>query len=202
MVVHDGHWPKTQQQRLPIADKWDDCCANYLPQIGSFDMSLTILPCREQDLPAIVEIYNDIITTTNAIWNDDSVDLTNRRQWWQDRLAISCPVLVARERDDVLGYGSYGPFRPQAGYRTTVEHSVYVKADAKGRGIGRAVLAALENQARANGIHAMVGAIAHDNAASIALHRALGFEETARMPEIAVKSGAWQTLVLMQKIIA
>ncbi len=83
-----------------------------------------------------------------------------------------------------------------------MEHSVYVRADCRGRGIGRAMLAALEDAARSGGFHAMVGGIAHDNASSIALHRALGFAEVGRMPEIARKFGQWQTLVLMQKLLA
>jgi L-amino acid N-acyltransferase len=173
---------------------------SFRPKTDPFCMSLTVLPCEEHDLPAIVAIYNDIITTTNAIWSDDVVDLVNRRQWWQDRLAIGCPVLVAKEQDILLGYGSFGPFRPQTGYRTTVEHSVYVTVDAKGKGIGRALLGALEKEARQRGFHAMVGAIAHDNAASLALHASQGFVERGRMPEIARKSDMWQTLVLMQKI--
>jgi L-amino acid N-acyltransferase len=165
-------------------------------------MTVPIFHCRETDLVGIAAIYNHAVQHSNAIWNDALVDVANRRVWWQERALGGFPVLVARESDDVLGYGSFGPFRPFAGYRSSVEHSVYVREDQRGRGIGKAMLRALQAEARQGGFHAMVGGIAHDNAPSIALHAAEGFVEVGRMPEIATKFDTWQTLVLMQKLLA
>jgi L-amino acid N-acyltransferase len=157
--------------------------------------------CEEADLCGIAEIYNHAVAHTNAIWNESVVDVANRRDWWQGRANQGFPVLVARGAEHVLGYGSFGPFRPFDGYKSSVEHSVYVREGMRGAGIGRAMLLALEAEARRLSLHAMVGGIAHDNAPSLSLHRSLGFQEVGRMPEIAKKFGAWQTLVLMQKLL-
>jgi phosphinothricin acetyltransferase len=113
-------------------------------------------------------------------------------------------VLVAVEGgagDKVLGYASYGPFRAFDGYRQTVEHSVYVAEGARRRGVAFALLLALEERARAGGMHVMIGGVAADNASSLALHRKLGFVETGRMPEVGQKFGRWLDLVFMQKLL-
>lgn len=154
------------------------------------------------DLPGILAIYNDAVAHTTAIWNDTPADLDNRRDWWRARVAGGHPVLVAvEEAGAVLGYASYGPFRPFDGYRQTVEHSVYVAEAARRRGVATALLAALEERARAAGMHAMIGGIAAENAASIALHQTLGFTETGRLPEVGRKFGRWLDLVFLQKIL-
>ena len=101
----------------------------------------------------------------------------------------------------MLGYASYGPFRPFDGYRQTVEHSVYVAEAARRRGIARALLTALEARARAGGMHVMIGGIAGDNTPSLRLHEELGFKETARMPEVGQKFGGYLDLVFMQKML-
>jgi phosphinothricin acetyltransferase len=110
-------------------------------------------------------------------------------------------VLVAVEGDAVLGYASYGPFRPFDGYRRTVEHSVYVAENARRRGVGEALLKALEVEARRAGMHAMIGGVAADNEPSLRLHEKLGFVETGRMPEVGQKFGRWLDLVFMQKML-
>lgn len=161
---------------------------------------MRIRPATDTDLPAILTIYNDAVAGTTAIWNDTPVDLANRRQWLADRRARGYPVLVAVDAaaDDVLGYASFGDFRPFDGYRITVEHSVYVAASARRRGIGRALVAALPPLARACGKRVMIGGIEGGNAASLALHAGLGFAETGRLPGVGTKFGCRLDLVFMQ----
>lgn len=151
------------------------------------------------DLDGILAIYNDAVQHTTAIWNDTPVDRTNRAAWLAARTAAGYPVLVATAADGaVLGYASFGDWRAFDGYRHTVEHSVYVHRDARGRGTGHALLAALTGRARALGKHVMVAAIDADNLASLALHRRLGFTETGRMPQVGCKFGRWLDLVWLQ----
>ncbi|KFI26101.1 acetyltransferase [Haematobacter missouriensis] len=150
------------------------------------------------DLPRLAEIYNDILATTDAIWNDAPVDAENRAQWLAARRTQGYPVLVAEEEGRVLGYASFGDFRPFSGYRLTVEHSVHLAAEARGRGVGRVLMQALIEAAREAGKHVMVGAIGASNAASIALHEKLGFTHVGMMPEVGVRQGRWLDLVLMQ----
>jgi L-amino acid N-acyltransferase YncA len=154
----------------------------------------------EADLPGVLAIYNHAVEHTTAIWNDLLVDVDNRLAWWKGRTEAGFPVVVAVDGSGgVLGYGSYGPFRPFDGYRQTVEHSVYVAEGARRRGVATALMAALEAQARTAGMHVIVGGIAADNAPSLALHRRLGFTETGRMPEVGQKFGRYLDLVFLQK---
>ncbi len=164
-------------------------------------MTTIIRPAAEADLPAILAIYNDAVARTTAIWNDQPADLANRRAWFYARSTQGYPILVAVEEAQVVGYGSFGDFRPFEGYRFTVEHSVYVAEGVRRRGIASALLAALEERARDLGKHVMVAGIASDNQASIRLHERLGFVETGRMPEVGFKFGRWLDLVLMQKTL-
>ncbi|MBN9017032.1 MAG: N-acetyltransferase [Rhizobiales bacterium] len=160
---------------------------------------MEIRAAAEADLPAILAIYNDAVVNTTAIWNDDVVDLDNRRAWFAARSAQGYPVLVAEADGAVLGYASYGDFRPFQGYRFTVENSIYVAAAARGRGAGAKLLAALIDHASTAGKHVMVAGITADNAVSLRLHERQGFVETARMPELGFKFGRFLDLVFLQK---
>jgi phosphinothricin acetyltransferase len=153
----------------------------------------------QDDLPAILAIYNDAVLNSTAIWNDRVVDLENRRAWLLDRQSRNYPVLVAEDGDKVVGYSSFGDFRPFDGYRLTVEHSVYVANSARRNGFGRALVEALFKPALSLGKAVMVGGIAADNVASLKLHADLGFIETARMPGVGIKFGRRLDLVFMQK---
>ena len=162
-------------------------------------MTVIVRPATVADLPAILAIYNDAVVNTTAIWNDAVVDIDNRLAWFEARARQSYPVLVADLVGAVVGYGSFGDFRPFDGYRHSVENSVYVAADARRRGVASALLAALIERGRALGKHVMIAGIAADNLASIRLHARHGFTETARMPEVGTKFGRWLDLVFMQK---
>ena len=153
----------------------------------------------EADLPGILEIYNDAVHHTLAIWNETPVDLANRLDWWHARRAQGYPVLVARDSDGtVLGYASFGDWRPFEGFRHTVEHSVYIHPSARGRGVARGLMTALIERAREASKHVMVAGIESGNAASLALHRRLGFTVTAEMPQVGCKFGRWLDLTFMQ----
>lgn len=150
------------------------------------------------DAAGIAAIYNDAVENTTAIWNEIRVDAANRAAWIETRQAAGYPVLVAAEGDAVLGYASFGDFRAFDGYRGTVEHSVYVRGDARGGGLGRKLLAALVPRARGIGKHVMVAAIEAGNAPSIRLHESLGFVPVGTMPQVGQKFGRWLDLALLQ----
>lgn len=153
-------------------------------------------------MAGIAAIYNDAVAHTTAIWNDAPVDAANRREWWQQRRERGYPVLVALGGGgQVLGYASFGDFRAFDGYRFTVEHSVYVHTDARRAGVARALMERLVAEARALRKHALVGAIESGNAASIALHAKLGFQEVGRMPQVGTKFGRWLDLTWMQLLL-
>ncbi len=165
-------------------------------------MSHEIANASEADLPGILAIYNDAVESTTAIWNETLVDLANRRAWLAERTVAGFPVLVARDAAGlVLGYASYGTWRTIEGFRHTVEHSVYVRADQRGKGLGPLLMQALIERARTAELHVMVAAIESQNAASIRLHQRLGFVTTGQMPQVGRKFGRWLDLTFMQLIL-
>jgi L-amino acid N-acyltransferase YncA len=150
------------------------------------------------DLDTITAIHNHAVVHTTAIWNEDPVDLDDRAAWLAERTADGFPVIVAVDDTGVLGYASYGRWRPHSGFRHTVEHSVYVRGDGQGRGIGTALMVELIERARERGIHVMIAAVESGNAASVALHERLGFVEAGRMPQVGAKFGRWLDLSFLQ----
>ena len=162
---------------------------------------MILRPATQSDIAAITAIYNDVIATTNAIYRDDTVDESERRAWYDARIADGYPVIVAESEGEIIGYGVYGNFRFGEGYKNTVEHSIHVKSAHRRKGVGRTILKELIALATKDGRHVMVGGIDSGNEASIKLHKEFGFHESARMEEVAVKSGKLLTLVLMQKIL-
>jgi len=163
---------------------------------------MKICDAEPRDVPAILEIYNWAIRETTAAWTTRQETLDDRLSWFEGRRDQDLPVLVAADADGtVLGFASYGPFRPKEGYRLTVEHTVYVDPAAQRRGIGRALLERLVEIAASRGVHMMIGAVDGDNAASIGLHEALGFKVAGRLPEVGTKFGRWLDLVLVAKVL-
>lgn len=165
-------------------------------------MSLIVRDATLEDAEDILAIYNYAALNTTAVWTDGPADLASRRAWIDARREVGYPVLVAMKGSHVVGFASFGEFRPFPGYRHTVENSVYVDERHHRRGIGRCLVAALIERAAAMNKHAMIAGIDAANAASIALHVSLGFAEVARMPEVGCKFGRWLDLVFMQKQLA
>jgi phosphinothricin acetyltransferase len=159
---------------------------------------LRVRDAVEADLPALTAIHNAAVRTTTAIWDEEEVTEDERLAWWRTRTAVGHPVLVAEVDGAVCGYASYGQWRPKSGYRLTVENSLYVDAAVHRRGIGRALLAALVDRARAQGLHRMIGMIESENLPSIALHQREGFRIVGHMPEVGQKFGRWLGLTVLQ----
>ncbi len=154
------------------------------------------------DLEAILEIYNDAVINTVAIWNEQTVDLQDRREWLIQHEDHGYPVLVGvDDNDDVLGYATFGDWRPWEGYRHSVEHSVYVRSDRRGGGIGKRLMRELIDCARTTGKHVMVAGIEASNEGSIRLHKKLGFQEIGTLREVGSKFGRWLDLTFMQLIL-
>jgi phosphinothricin acetyltransferase len=166
-------------------------------------MTVEIRDALPADLPGILSIYNDAVANTTAIWNDSLVDLANRQAWYDLRQQQGYPILVAADgTGQVLGYASFGDWRPFDGFRHSVENSVYVRDGQRGLGLGAKLLAPLLDRARACGKHVVVAAIESGNASSIRLHERHGFSVTGQMPQVGTKFGRWLDLTFMQLILA
>jgi L-amino acid N-acyltransferase len=161
-------------------------------------MSFWIEDAREEDIPAITVILNRAAADSTATWHEYPKSDAEMADWFAARKK-DYVVLAARDGSGLLGYASYGPFRAPSGYRLSAEHSIYVREDRRGHGIGKALLTALIERARGQGLHALIGGVDADNALSIALHKAFGFQETGRLPEVGRKFDRWLTLVFLQK---
>lgn len=153
------------------------------------------------DAKAIAAIYNDAVANTTAIWNEVTVDAANRADWMVSRHAAGFPVLVAEVQGLVAGYASYGPWRAFDGYRSTVEHSVYVASAFRGQGLAHALMLVLIDRARKADLHVMVAAIEAENRPSIALHDRLGFGNAHTMRQVGQKFGRWLDLTFMELVL-
>ena len=162
---------------------------------------MEIRDASEADLPEILAIRNDVIATTTAIWTEEPATLEDVRGWFTSRTADGNPVIVAARGGEVLGFGSFGPFRAWPGYRFTAEHSVHVRADARGEGVGRALVTELIARARAAGKHVLIAGVDTEGTASLGLHESLGFERVAWFREIGWKFGRRLDLVFLQLIL-
>jgi L-amino acid N-acyltransferase len=153
------------------------------------------------DLEPIRAIYNQAVAETTSTWDHQQRTSADHQHWFDVKQDAGFPVLVAEDAGEVIGYASYGLFRPHAGYAWTMEHSVYVRPSHQRQGIGRALLERLIPIARERGVHALVGGLSADNVGSLALHASLGFAEVARMPQVGRKFDRWLDLVLVELVL-
>jgi len=162
---------------------------------------VTIRTAREEDLPAILDIYNHIILNTAAVYHYEAHTMDMRKAWYDGRLQGGFPVFVAEDDGKVVGFSSYGPFRPWPAYKYTMENSVYVADGQRGKGIGRLLMEPLIRHAREKGVHVIIAVIDADNEASVQLHRSFGFEEAGRLRQVGYKFGRWLNLTLMELLL-
>src|ERR1700730_15491412 len=140
---------------------------------------ISIRKATEADLPLLLSIYNDIIATTTAVYDYRPHSLEMRQQWFRDKREQGFPVFVAEEDNRVVGFSSIAPFRNWAAYKYSVENSVYVANDCRGKGIGKLLLPPLIEAAKDLQMHTIIASIDATNEASLRLHRSFGFEEVA-----------------------
>jgi phosphinothricin acetyltransferase len=162
---------------------------------------IAIRHAAEDDLADILEIYNQAIEKTTAVFEYRPHTLDMRRDWFRAKHAAALPVLVALESDAVVGFASYGPFRAWPAYKYSVELSVYVDERARGRGIGTALVRAILDQARSQDLHVVMAGITSDNIVSLRLHEKQGFVEVAHIREVGYKFGRWLDLKLLQIVL-
>jgi len=157
-----------------------------------------IRAARADDAAAIVAIWNPLVEGSTITFTTAQKTEEGLRAMIAER---GENFLVAELDDEILGFASFGSFRSGSGYAASAEHSIILSPAAQRRGVGMALIRALEDRARTSGKHVLVAGISGENEAAIAFHRAAGFDETARMSEVGRKFGRWLDLVLMQKIL-
>ncbi|KIQ01874.1 GCN5 family acetyltransferase [Agrobacterium tumefaciens] len=162
--------------------------------------TVTIRPGEEADLAIITEIYGHAVLHGTASFEIEPPSLETMRERRQALVAGGFPYLVAEVEGAVAGYAYAGLHRARPAYGATVEDSIYVDPERKGLGIGKALLLALIEDATARGFRQMVAVVGDsDNAASIGVHRAAGFDMVGTLKSVGWKHGRWLDIVLMQR---
>ena len=164
-------------------------------------MGVHIRAAELSDATAVMDIYNPVVETSTATFDLVPRTLEQQIDWLSDRSGARI-VLVAEDDDGtVAGFAALSPYRERAAYSTTVEDSVYVHPDHQGRGVGRLLLEALVETARAHGFHAVMARIVADHEASIALHSVCGFQIVGHEREVGRKFGRWLDVTLMERLL-
>ena len=153
------------------------------------------------DLPAISAIYNYYVLHSTCTYQLDPETLADRQAWFEAHAAESYPVVVAELGGQVVGWGSLSKFHARAGYKPSVEASVYIAAGFHRRGLGRMLLEHLIERARAAGFHTVIGGASADQPASIALQESVGFERVAHFKEVGQKFGRRLDVIYLQLML-
>lgn len=165
---------------------------------GPCSQTTTVADASRQDLAEILTIYNEVIRNSTAVYSEVEFTSARGETWFDSKAHQGFPFLVARDATGVVGFGTFGDFRAWPCYRYSVEHSVHVRADRRGRGIGRSLVIALIERAKAMQKHVMIAGIDADNKASIGLHESLGFKVVGHLHEVGFKFGRWLDLVFLE----
>jgi L-amino acid N-acyltransferase YncA len=162
---------------------------------------VTIRDAVAHDLPQILDIYNDVILTTTAVYSEKPHTLEMRATWFRERKDAGFPVIVAEQDGVIVGFGTYGHFRVWPCYRFTVEHSIYVHKDSRGQGISKILLTEIITMAKSAGMHALIAGIDSENEISLLLHQKFGFAQVARFKEVGFKFNRWLDLIFMELLL-
>ena len=160
-----------------------------------------IRPARATDAPALVALLNHWIVNTAITFNPVPKTEADILAMIADKAAAGHAFLVAEDAGTLIGQASYGQFRGGAGYKTCMEHSISLLPGTPRRGLGRALLTAVEDHARSRGAHQMIAGISGENAEGQAFHARMGYAHIATIPEAGFKFGRYMDLVLMQKFL-
>lgn len=163
---------------------------------------MRLTDCDETYSDAILAIFNRAITTSTAVYDYQPRTAEIMAAWFESKRQGGYPVIGAlTESGDLMGFASYGKFRPWPAYKYTVEHSLYVAEHYRGLGVGKQLLAETITRAKAQDYHALVGAIDSQNTASIRLHESQSFKLVGTMPQVGFKFGRWLDLCLYQLVL-
>ena len=153
---------------------------------------MQIKPCTEKQLSEILDIFNDAILHSTALYDYKIRTMETMHAWYADKVNHNYPIVGAFDENNLLlGFATYGMFRVRPAYKYTVEHSVYVRPDRRGEGIGKILLKEIIKKAEEQDFHVMVGVIDASNSVSLKLHENEGFVLTGVKKEVGYKFGKW-----------
>lgn len=160
-----------------------------------------IRPAHLEDAIQILDFWNPIIRNTVFTFNPTEKTVSELQASIRDKAVLNHGFLVWEEQGKILGFASYGQFRAGAGYARAMEHTIILSDAARGLGIGRKLMQALEDHARDRGYHVMMAGVTAANPQGRSFHEAIGYREVGIIPEVGFKFGTYIDLILMQKIL-
>jgi L-amino acid N-acyltransferase len=158
---------------------------------------MIIREAAKEDLPGMLEIYNEAIRTLTATFDLEEQSLEERKAWFK-KYGGKYPLTVAEEDGQIAGYCSIGPFRDKQAYEKTAELSVYISSRFRGKGIGTGLVEDMLSRAGSLGYHTIISGLTAGNAASVKLHERLGFRYIGIFKEVGFKFGEWQDVLFYQ----
>jgi phosphinothricin acetyltransferase len=164
-------------------------------------MEVQIRPFEIKDTQSILDIINYNILNSTALYDYKTRDFETQKTILEDKIKKGFPVIVAECDGKLVGFGMYSEFRFREAYKFTVEHSVYVSPNEMGKGIGKMIMAQLIIQAKAQGLHTMIGVIDSENKSSITFHEQFGFKTVGIIKESGYKFDRWLDSVFMQLLL-
>jgi L-amino acid N-acyltransferase len=163
---------------------------------------MELRPCTEQQLPEILDIFNDAILNSTALYDYKTRTLDMMHAWYADKQKGNFPIVGAFDENNLLlGFSTYGMFRVRPAYKYTLEHSVYIRPDKRGQGLGKILLREIIKKAEEQNYHILVGVIDASNTISMKLHEKEGFVLTGIMKEVGFKFGKWLDAAFYQLIL-
>jgi len=176
-------------------DRW------FTADMGAAKDSVQVAAAVREDVPAILEIYNDAVLTTTATYDYEPRSLDHRMAWYEDHVLKNLPVFVAVESGKTVGWSSLSRYHDRKGYRFTCENSIYIAPAHRGRGIGSLLLAPLIERAEKLGMHAIIAVIDASNEASVRLHAKFGFVQVGHFKQVGYKFDRWLDVIYMERIL-
>ncbi len=156
---------------------------------------MIVRQARPKDAGEVRAIINDVILNTTISFKPNPMTEDAVLQLFE---TAPC-VFVAEINGDVVGYASYDQFRRGAGYSRTMEHSIALSAEARGQGVGRALVSTLEDHARRHGVGSLWAGVSGENPGGVKFHSRLGYDIVASLPKVGFKFERWIDLTLMRK---
>ncbi len=151
------------------------------------------------DVSAINAIYNSYVETSPATFDTEPTNDAFRLAWFEQRRATGLPVLVADASGEIAGWCALSDWSPKRAYDTTKDESIYIADHFRGQGVGRALLTAMLEEAKSMGVQVVMAGVVACQQPSLALHRSLGFEQSALNLHMGYKLEAWHDVAYLQR---
>lgn len=163
---------------------------------------MQLIDCATDYGSQILAILNDAILHSTALYDYEPRTMASMTTWFENKRKGNYPVIgIINDDNQLMAFGSYGPFRAWPAYKYTIEHSLYVQKDHRGKGLGKQILAELIKNAERQNYHCMMAGIDSNNASSIKLHQAFGFVLCGTMRQVGFKFNQWLDLEFYQLLL-